>query len=455
MVDITIPHDWRPRDYQLPLWRYFERGGKRACAIWHRRAGKDDVLLHLTAVQAMQRPGNYWHLLPLQVQARKAIWEAVNPHTGKRRIDEAFPHVLRDATRNQEMSITFVNGSTWHVLGSDSYNALVGSPPVGLVYSEWALSDPQSWAYLRPILAENGGWAAFVSTPRGPNHCKKTFDTAAQDPDWFAEILTAEQTCVFSEDALKQERQAYIREFGPDLGSALYEQEYMCSFEAAVLGAYYGGEMTAMREEGRITDVPYDPSYHVETWWDLGIRDAMVILFVQRIGAHVRVIDALSGTGEGLPYYAKQVLEKRYAYSRHVFPHDLRVRELGNGRTRWEIVQELLGGGVEIAPNIPLVDGIDATRRLLPMLYVDQRKCSTLIEALTLYRTDWDASRAVLGAKPIHDWTSHWADALRMGAIHGGDDWVDLSQAARPRAWPKPRNNRIEWNQPLPYRMAR
>src|SRR4051812_39424132 len=159
MPTLSLPNNWAPRGYQKPLWNHLESGGKRAISIWHRRAGKDEVALHWTACAAMQRPGNYWHCLPTYAQSRKAIWSAVNGHTGKRRIDEAFPKEIRAATNEQEMFIRFVNGSTWTVVGSDTYDNLVGAPPVGIVFSEWSRANPAAWAYMSPILSENDGWA--------------------------------------------------------------------------------------------------------------------------------------------------------------------------------------------------------------------------------------------------------------------------------------------------------
>ena len=177
-----LPHNgWRPRPHQRRLWRHLrEDAGKRAIAIWHRRAGKDEVCLHSTAVAALTRAGNYWHCLPEYLQGRKAIWTAINPHTGRRRIDEAFPPVLRSSTNDNEMFIRFVNGSTWQVVGSDRYDATVGASVAGVVYSEWALANPSAWGYHRPMLEENNGWAVFISTPRGRNHCKDMFEHARQ-----------------------------------------------------------------------------------------------------------------------------------------------------------------------------------------------------------------------------------------------------------------------------------
>jgi phage terminase large subunit len=173
----------------MPVWRYLEHGGKRAVECWHRRAGKDEVALHWTAVDAVRNPGNYWHMLPEYSHGRRALWDAVNPHTGKKRIDEAFPPEIRTRTNQQEMKIELVSGSVWHIVGSDNFDGLVGSPPRGVVFSEWSLADPRAWGFIEPILEENGGWAIFPYTPRGNNHGKTMYDHAVKHDDWFAEFL--------------------------------------------------------------------------------------------------------------------------------------------------------------------------------------------------------------------------------------------------------------------------
>src|SRR5207344_2899060 len=164
--EISLPHaGWLPRPHQMHLWSYLQSGGRRAMAVWHRRAGKDEICLHHAAKSAFERAGNYWHCLPEYAQARKAIWTAVNPHTGKRRIDEAFPHVIRENTNEQEMFIRFKTGATWQVIGSDNYDRLVGVSVAGMTISEWATANPAAWAYLAPVVAENNGWALFITTP--------------------------------------------------------------------------------------------------------------------------------------------------------------------------------------------------------------------------------------------------------------------------------------------------
>jgi hypothetical protein len=226
MTSVLIPNNWKPRAYQLPFFRYFARGGKRAVLMWPRRHGKDDACLHLTAIQLMKTPGTYWFMLPQYGQARKAIWDAVNKHTGLRRIDEAFPKEIRARVNESEMKIVFKNGSVWQVCGSDNYNALVGSNPAGIVFSEYALSDPQAWDYLSPILEENNGWAVFNSTVRGQNHFTQLAHLAKGDPNWFYSNVRASEAGVFTQQQLDEIKFDYIRRRGYDMGLGMFLQEY-------------------------------------------------------------------------------------------------------------------------------------------------------------------------------------------------------------------------------------
>ncbi len=414
MAKIRLPaNDWRPRAHQRKLWKYLEDGGKRAVAVWHRRAGKDDVALHRTAVAAFERVGTYWHLLPEAAQARKAIWEAVNPHTGKRRIDEAFPPKIRATTRDQEMFIRFVNGSTWQVVGSDNYNSLVGSPPIGIVFSEWALAKPEAWAYLRPILAENGGWALFIYTSRGNNHGKTTYDAAESDPaHWFAEKLRAADTDVFSKETLDRELDELIKQYGPHLGQALHGQEYGCSFDAPILGAYYGDRMTQAETEGRVCRVPWDPKAPVSTAWDLGAHKT-AIWFHQRIGPEERLIDYIENSGVGLDWYAAEILKRPYAYREHFAPHDVEHRMLSPGApTRRKTLEDLGIKPVRVGVPRNDEDRISAVRMLLPLCWFDAERCRAGIEALKQYRSDWDEQKKTFRPYPRKDWASDPADAF-------------------------------------------
>jgi len=407
---IIIPHNWRPRPYQRRLWDYLANGGKRAVAVWHRRAGKDEVCLHHNACSALERVGNYWHMLPEAKQARKAIWDAINPHTGKRRIDEAFPPEIRDGKPNEvEMRIRFVNGSSWQLVGSDNFNSLVGAPPIGLTFSEYALANPRAWDYLRPILAENGGWALFIFTPRGRNHGWDILNVAKKNPSWFWECLTVDDTKALSKEIIEEERRS-------GMSDDEIRQEYYVDFSAANKGAYYGVQMREADDEKRICRVPHDPAVQVHTAWDLGIGDSTAIWFAQQKGQEVAIIDYYESFGVGLDHYAKVLKEghrAKYNYGEHILPHDAMVADLSTGKTRFQTLAGLGIRGRVLQREQSVDEGINAARMLLPKCWLDEEKCAKGIEALRQYACEWDDELRVFSNKPRHDWTSHAADAFR------------------------------------------
>jgi hypothetical protein len=405
-------------------------------AVWHRRSGKDDVCLHRTAIAAHERVGAYWYMLPEQAQGRKAIWEAVNPKTGLRRVDEAFPEELRESTRSQEMFIKFKNGATWQVVGSDNYNSLVGSPPVGIVASEWALAKPAAWAYLRPILQENGGWAVFNTTPRGKNHAHRMLEGARSDPAWFTEVLPAKQTDVFTPAQLEQEKRELMREYGQAVGIQMFDQEYMCSFDQPVVGAIYAAELSDAKADGRIRNVPYDPAIPVQTWWDIGGAgkggDATAIWFVQVLGPEVRCIRYYEANGQAFAHYVDVIERTKYRFGKHWLPHDARAKALGTGKSIEEMARVQLPGDVAIAPAVNVEDRINAARMLFPRVYMDATNCADGIDALSNYRREWVDKLGQLSAQPLHDWASHGSDAF-------GEIALTVREAPKPKAKREPR----------------
>lgn len=411
---VQIPNNWQPRSYQLPAWNYLENGGKRANLIWHRRAGKDDLCLHWGACAAVDKPATYWHMLPKANQARKAIWNAVNPHTGKRRIDEAFPKEIRDNTQEQEMLIRLKTGSTWQVLGSDNYDSAVGAPPYGVTYSEWPLSDPASWAYIRPILAENGGWALFNGTPRGRNHAYTHYQAVKEDPHWFTQILTARETGIFSTEQLDQELKEYIDMFGQREGRAKFEQEYLCSFEAAIVGSYYGSELADLETKGRIGTVSHDRSKKVITAWDIGRNDATTIWFAQRHGTDCHLIDYYEASECDVTHYLEVLENKRlelgYQYSKDIYPHDIQNHEWLSPDSRLQVMHSH-GRQSVVLKQSDVDDGIAAVCRFLPKCVFDQEKCKRGLDCLRQYRKEFDPKKHIY--KHVHDWSSHGADAFR------------------------------------------
>jgi hypothetical protein len=446
--------NWYTEPHQDELWRYLESGGLRAYEIWHRRAGKDDVCLRWTCKAAHKRKGNYWHMLPQAEQARKAIWDAINPHTGIRRIDEAFPAYLRKRTRNNEMMIEFKNGSIWQVVGSDNFNALVGSPPVGIVFSEWALADPHAWAYMRPILRENGGWAIFVTTPRGKNHGWKLLQAAQRAKGWHWQVLPATQTGVFTQAELEEERLELIEEYGEEMGQNLFEQEYLCSFEAAILGAIYARQMRKADQEGRITAVPHDPTLEVHTAWDLGYGDATAIWWFQIVRNEVHLIDYHQNTGKDAQFYASQLAGQelmlrdgkvlrgepvmnaqhraRYRYGQHHGPHDTATKTLASGGRSFGDQMLNYGYNLNVIPATNQDDQINAARKTLEVCWFDAERTEKGRDCLTSYHYEWDDQKKILSDVPYHDWSSHGSDAFEII----GQVWQPVKRA---ESKPKPR----------------
>ncbi len=386
-------------------------------AVWHRRAGKDDVLLHRTAVAAFERVGNRWHCLPEYEQARKAIWTAVNPLTGKRRIDEAFPKELRAATDEQAMFIRFKNESTFQLIGSDRYNATVGAGPVGITYSEWALSNPSAWAYHRPMLEENNGEAAFITTPRGNNHAKALFDMAKVNPRWFAQVLTVDDTGALTRGQQEEALAEYQALYGIDLGLAMFEQEYLCSFVGAMIGAYYGSEMAKAEREGRICATAVDPAHPVHTAWDLGATHNNPIWCFQVIGNSLRIVDFYLPETDDVADWCSWLTEQGYTGIDYV-PHDILVTEWGSKRTRIETLRQL-GRKPQRIPKVSVADGQQAGRVAINAAVFhagdDDRaaRVSHGVDGLKAYRREWDDELKTFRATPVKDWAEHIGSAWR------------------------------------------
>jgi len=405
---ITLPNEWRPRAYQLPLWRYLEQGGLRGVAVWHRRGGKDSLAFNWTVVAAHQRVGVYWHMLPTLKQGRKVVWDGIDKQ-GRRMIDQAFPEALRKSTNNQEMRIELKCGSIWQVVGSDNYDSLVGANPVGVIFSEYSVANPAAWRFISPILAENGGWSLFIYTPRGKNHGNTLFQMAKKNPKWYAELLTLEDTNAYPVSIIQDERDAGLSE-------EMIQQEYYCSFDAAVSGSYYGKQIVKAKAENRVGRVPYDPKLPVYTGWDIGVDDDTAIWFVQVFRNEIRVIDYYSNRGEGFEHYAKILTEKPYTYADHLLPHDITVRNMGaEARTRQEILEKLLQQQITAVPRQSVEDGIQAVRSILPRMYFHEETTEAGFEMLALYRSEFNETLGV--HKPVHDYTSHAADAMRTLAV--------------------------------------
>jgi len=410
MATIQIPNNWTPRKYQLKALKALDNGIKRVVSVWHRRAGKDTTALNYTAKRMMGTVGNYWHLFPLQTQARKAIWKGINKD-GVPILDQVFPPEIVKSKNGTEMVIELINGSTWQLCGSDNYNNLVGSNPVGVVFSEWSLCNPLAWSYIRPILAENGGWAWFIYTPRGKNHGWTLYELAKRSVGWFAEVLAVDDTKSIPQEILDAEQD--------EMDEADFLQEYYCSFEAAIKGAYYVNEFKRVEERKRIGVVPHDPNAAVYTAWDLGYSDDTTIWFFQVIRDEIHVVDYYFSSGDDIDHYAETILSKDYDYEMHYLPHDAKAKTLASGgkSVQEQLATHLGWGTIRIVPRLSVQDGIQAARKMFKHIWIDEVKCAEGINALRQYKREYDDKNQCFKTHPLHDWTSHAADAWRYMAV--------------------------------------
>ncbi|MEJ5360189.1 MAG: hypothetical protein WHT06_16125 [Desulfobacterales bacterium] len=409
---LRLPHRFEPRAYQLPVLSAMDRGIKRAVLVWHRRAGKDKTAFNYLVKRAVERVGNYYYYFPTFNQGRKILWEGIDKD-GLKTL-EHVPKPLIAKKNDAEMRLELANGSNIRVIGTDR-SEVVGPNPVGCVFSEYSLQDPNAWNLVRPILLENDGWAIFCYTPRGMNHGYDLWQTAQANPkDWFCQLLTIDDTRDHAGNPIIT-REQYEAEIRDGMEEDLARQEFYCSWKAPRTGAIYARILEEIDQAKQIGNVPWDPSLPVHTAWDLGMDDATAIWFVQPAGRETRLIDYYENSGVGIEHYAKIVSEKPYTYGRHFAPHDIEVRELGTGTSRKETAARL-GLKFDIAPRLSPADGIQAVRVMLRSTWIDTQKCSRGLHALRSYHYRYDEKRRVFSSEPDHDWSSHAADALRYFA---------------------------------------
>lgn len=403
MTTITIPHNFQPRDYQLPLFKAFDSGKKRAVVVWHRRAGKDLSLINIVLKGAINRVGAYYYFFPTYTQGKKILWKGMTKE-GRKFLDY-IPEQIISKTNSTDMSIELINGSIIQIIGTDNIDSIVGTNPLGCVFSEYSLQNPRAWDLMRPILAENGGWAIFNYTPRGKNHGFDLYDMAKDNPKWFTSLLTKDDTGVISDEIIEEERASGMTE-------ELIQQEYYCSFEGSIEGAYYSKQFKQLEADGRMVIDLYEPELKVHTAWDLGVSDSTSIWFFQLYKDEIRIIDFYESSGEGLQHYIDICRGKKYNYDRMIAPHDIKVREFSSGMARIDIARKK-GINFDICPSISVMDGINAVRKYLPYCIFDKDKCKAGINALKSYHKAYDEKKKMFKTRPEHDWASHAADAFR------------------------------------------
>lgn len=428
-IQIPNPAKFIPRDYQLPFWAAIDgtpEGIKRALLVWHRRAGKDWAALNKVAelllVKFWDTPMTCIYLAGRsQRHGAGIVWDN-QTNEGLSYLD-AFPPEMIERKDDRNYTIYFKNGSIFKVMTTVDKQAVRGMNPKIIVFSEYDFIDngPYIWtSVLLPILMMNDGIALFTTTPDGVKQTYRLYTNNHDNPKWFVEVRDCEHTVHNGKRILTDEMVQQARLDG--MSEAKIMQEFYCDFFAESEGTFYEKEFKAIRKEGRITDIPYDPALPVHTAWDLGMGDATAIWFLQvdHLGSW-RWIDYFQDTGKGLPYYIKELQRKPYTYGLHLAPHDIKVRELGTGQSRLETAFKF-GIRFQVAPKLEFKDGIDASRSLLGRSYFDAEHTMTGTEALKHYRKKESTMVDQFGSplytgEAIHDWASHGSDALRTAAV--------------------------------------
>lgn len=433
-MSLELPHLYSPRSYQRAPFEAFREGKKRLITVWHRKSGKDLTAWNFVIARAVERPGMYWYVLPTFEQAKDVIWygwskdpvRAVNDddysdviEPGIKFLDH-IPGPLIERVNNSDLLIELKNRSIIKLIGSDNTERIRGPNPVGAVLSEYSVQFPEAWDVISPILEQNGGWAWFNFTPQARNHAFKLYERALAQPHrWFVSYLTINDT---RRDAPGENNQPIISRAQIDQLLAdgqdpdFIEQEYYCSFYGSHVGAYYGRLIASLYQSNQVREVPYDPTLPVFTAWDLGMADSTAIWFAQLVGREIRLIDYYEASSEGLPHFAKVLRDRPYVYSNHWAPHDIEVRELGTGQSRKEMASRL-GVNFRIVPKLPISDGINAVRALLPRCWFDLLKCDLGLRHLQNYEKEWNKKKGDFNSYPKHDKSSHAADAFRYLAL--------------------------------------
>lgn len=398
---LVSPYKVRPQF--VPL---HQRRTRWLVGVCHRRAGKTVSCINDLIIGALgcDRPSpRFAYIAPHLNQAKDVAWNYLKEYTEflpNRRVNESELYVEFPAGDKQ---------ARIRIYGADNPDRLRGIYLDGAVLDEYGDMDPTVWTQVvRPALADRKGWATFIGTPKGKNGFHRIWSEAETDPDWTRLMLKASESGLLDAEELAAAKRT--------MGEDEYAQEFECSFEAAVKGAYYGTELNEAEAKGRITRIAYDPTLPVHTAWDLGMSDSTVIWFVQVVNREYRVIDCLKGEGVGLDWYARELQNRQYVYGTHYLPHDVEVRELGTGKSRAEVLSAL-GIRATVVPAMSVADGIQAVRMLLPLCWFDGEKCREGVEALRMYRREYDEKRQEFRVNPYHDWTSHYADAFRYFAM--------------------------------------
>jgi hypothetical protein len=410
---------YKPREQQLAIHELMD--SKRfGVVVAHRRMGKTvSAINHLIkdALLNQKEAPRYAYIAPTYGQAKRVAWDYL--------VKYAEP--LGGTSNISELRVDFW-GRRIQLFGSDNPETLRGQYFDGVILDEIGDQNPKIWTDVcRPSLVDRQGWCLFIGTPKGHNHFKELRDRAKTEDGWGLLEFKASETGVVDDVELKAAKN--------EMGEDKYRQEFECSFDAAVEGSYYGQILNELEEKKHMQEIPREELSRKFTAWDLGMGDSTSIWVAQLVGTEVRLIDYYENHGVGLDHYVKWIKDNDYLKAEHILPHDVRVRELGTGKSRMEMLEES-GLEVKIAPRMGLDDGIQAVRRLLPRCWFNVPQVQIGLNCLRNYRRDYDEKRKIFYERPLHDWSSHGSDSFRYLAL-GLDEGHST--------WSKPINSAPKW----------
>ncbi len=384
-----FPVDWSPYPFQIPLWRYLYNGGRKAIAIWHRRAGKDIMGINWITACALREVGIYWYIYPTYNQAKMSVWDGMT--LDGRAYMSFIPDSVIKHNQQYKQRIVFKNGSVIQFVGSDHYARIRGSGIKGAVVSEYSYHDPRAMSsVIEPMVARNNAWLLYLYTPADDpklTHGEELYLKYKDNPEVFCEIKTIEDTTdnegkpLVDKNCLKN----------LDMTKEEIRREFYCDFEAyryrrAEQGGTFAEQLRLAETDGRIGCFPYDAAYKVNTYWDIGIVDYTVIWFVQEKQDSIDIIDFYMNRGQDLEFYLNHLRTRPYNYGRNVLPHDMARRQMPTLDTRLEqasrIADKLGFEPFELGRKYLREEMISKARKLLETCRIDASKCQRGINGL-------------------------------------------------------------------------
>jgi len=410
-MNIIIPY--KPRNWA----KDFHNSTKRwIVLVLHRRAGKTTAILNHLQRDALRVPkSQYAFIAPTYKQAKRIAWEILKD------IARVVPG---SETNEGELIMKYPNGSRIFLAGSENIDALRGLALWGGGQDESSQQPPNLFTeVISKALADHLGYWIWSGTPKGKNNFYKTYQVSLKNPEDYTTVfrtiddsLEVEQGETIDNLRVALEDDKRLVDMG-EMTQEEFDQEWYCSFEAAIKGAYYAKQIAEARKNGRIKQVPYDTSIPVFTVTDLGVGKNLAVGFYQKVGKEVHMIDYWQGTEkDGIPEMAKMLQTKPYVYAKHFAPHDIRATEQGTGKTKLETAKSL-GITFDVVQNIGVDNGINAGRLMFARLWVDEKNCEYWLDAISQYHQQWDDTRGMYLEKPYHDWTSHPADIHRYASV--------------------------------------